>query len=219
MLKKRATSGASSTPTAVRTTTSAMLSVNAVWMRSVKPRSCSYWTVAFIPRSLPSSTNARNTVTAATAPNSDGTSSRARTSIDTNVTAFAITNVTVAQAMPRRSDWPHPSQLTPAPRRRSRRLPGGGDGAARRGTELLFVEGAQPLGPARRREVVLVAPAAALAEPAPQGFVGEQPVELFGELVRPRRRVEQDAPLAVDHDLGNPADARGEHGHAGRAGF
>src|SRR4051794_11861239 len=191
MLKKSATSGESRTPAAVKTTTSAMLSVNAVWMRSVKPRSCSYWTVAFMPRSLASSTNARNTVTAATAPNSDGTSSRARTSIDTNVTALAITNVMVDHAMPRRSELPQPSVLTRAPRRSHN---------PRRGrAENVVVEGSQALRPARGREVVLVSPAPALPEAVPQLPIREQPVDLGGEPGRPRRRFQEDPPLPVDH--------------------
>src|SRR4051812_3595720 len=205
MLKKRATSGASSTPIPVNTTTSAMLSVNAVWMRSVKPCSCSYWTVAFIPRSLPSSTNARKTVTAATAPNSDGTSRRASTSMETNVTALAITNVIVVHATPRRNERPQSSELTCAPR--------GRDGARRR-AEHLVVEGPKPLRPARGGEVVLVAPPAALAEPVAKRVVREQPVELGGERAGPRWRVEQHASLAVEDDLRDSAHLGREHGHA-----
>src|SRR3954453_13925620 len=205
MLKKRATSGASSTPIPVNTTTSAMLSVNAVWMRSVKPCSCSYWTVAFIPRSLPSSTNARKTVTAATAPNSDGTSRRASTSMETNVTALAITNVIVVHATPRRNERPQSSELTCAPR---------GRGGARRRSEHLVVEGPKPLRPARGGEVVLVAPPAALAEPVAKRVVREQPVELGGERAGPRWRVEQHASLAVEDDLRDSAHLGREHGHA-----
>jgi hypothetical protein len=62
-----------------------------------------------MPRSEPSSTKARNVATAATTPNSAGTSRRASTSMETKVSAFAATNVTVDQATPPRSDEPKPS--------------------------------------------------------------------------------------------------------------
>ncbi len=72
-------------------------------------------TVAFIPRSLISSSRVMKARTAARSPKSAGATNRARTSIEANVSSFVPTKDAMDQAMPPRRDEPEAEGAAASP--------------------------------------------------------------------------------------------------------